>query len=69
MTAGQRWSRERPTKKGWYWYRHKPEWEPRVMFVTTELRVAQVGFEGQESMDVYSGEWQGPITPHDQEAG
>ncbi len=80
MTAGQRWSRDRPSKEGWYWFRND------VLVASVVLVYQDVGeawymtgpevdtcelFELDRDEDdvVLNSEWQGPITPHDQEAG
>ncbi len=61
MTAGQRWRKERPTKPGYYWFK-----------IDERLEIVDVptGEWGELASAYYQGgEWQGPITPHDQEAG
>jgi len=78
MTAGQRWSKDRPTVQGWYWRRGKGDMYG-VGHITEIVRIvlSPAGFPNMEQMGSgqYSpryhdeeNEWQGPITPHDQEA-
>lgn len=75
--AGQRWSRNKPTVPGWYWWR-RPGEEPTIAQVRASLHEGlffylpeNEGREGSISVSVAwpDTEWQGPITPHDQEAG
>lgn len=71
MTAGQRWSTDRPVKPGWYWW--------RILAGSASIYyVKEVNGEGiVEFMDdstsldkLMDGEWCGPLEPpHDQEAG
>ena len=62
MTA---WSRERPSKAGWYWYRECEEIVDVLhvvrSFFTGICRVANRG--NQDELDFYKGEWQGPLEP------
>lgn len=72
MTAGQRWSRERPTVPGWYWYKGDLAlYEVEAVYVYKDDGVLFVDTVNNYSEPVsdFEGEWQGPITPHDQEAG
>ena len=68
MTAGQRWRREAPKVEGWYWWRQ----EPGMMAVPREVLwhpyFREWWAQGERIVEG-DGEWQGPITPHDQEAG
>lgn len=81
MTAGQMWSREKPTKVGWYWlketYANCRPYGPHIVEIAY----------GPGGLRVYGGsnpadgtllrecnesicEWCGPLEPpHDQEAG
>ncbi len=69
--AGQRWSNDRPKEPGWYWRRY----EAFGSVVIAVVHVAKSG--GYLCIDNFGGivdesclgEWQGPIAPHDQEAG
>ena len=63
MTAGQRWSREVPKVPGWYWFR--PLGKQGAAHGKTEV----FKHNGILIVPLRDVEWQGPITPHDQEAG
>ena len=69
MSAGQRWSRERPTVPGWYWWRNvEMGYEPdlaQIDMVDEKLRAYFI-CEFEEWVNVMDGEWQGPITPNEE---
>ena len=53
MTA---WSRERPTKAGWYWWRDLPSAEAQPVKVLAYS-------DGSAMTHCDYGEWQGPLEP------
>ena len=60
------WSKERPTKAGWYWYRGRTT--PGTVFVVEvtvgDYRSMACFVSGRrEWLAELDGEWQGPITP------
>ncbi len=74
MTAGQRWSIGKPKQEGWYWFRTE----------VTEAEICRIYQDADDQWWATCTEWdeaykleniligaefQGPITPHDQEAG
>ncbi len=66
MTA---WSRERPTKAGWYWYRSTDQ-DGSVATKAVEIIDSPHGLQvmyGDDGMKLdrirKDSEWQGPITP------
>lgn len=68
MTA---WSRERPTKEGYYWWRKDGDIEILQLWDCAYLQVSQMyneeGFQS-EPLDAFlreyaDGEWQGPLEP------
>ncbi len=69
MTA---WSRERPTKPGWYWFR-RIDLPPHCMresvlevgTVKGKLHVYEDYGDGVlwHPLSQYNGEWQGPLEP------
>ena len=72
--ASQRWSKEKPTVAGWYWWRQSRNdvaqpcfvyWAEQILY----LHRCWAKYPDPVLSDVRGGEWQGPITPHDQEAG
>ena len=70
--AGQRWSRERPTAPGEYRWRRYSKYKSYKVDVRNGDNGLEVWWEGDITAyltDEVVGEWQGPITPHDQEAG
>lgn len=74
MTAGQRWSRNKPTAPGWYWHK-RTDGTVMVHEVVSSFDRLWIDLSQYGVLDkilvsnVNAGEWQGPITPHDQEAG
>lgn len=69
MTAGQRWTKRKPTEPGWYWHRdltrpYEDEREPYLVKVREyggRLCVGNCELSGPP----YHGEWQGPLTPNE----
>lgn len=73
MTAGQRWSKERPTEPGWYWFRFPSNSvDPEVFKIHHgEDGLEVVGPFSETPLDEWmedcdGGEWQGPITPNEE---
>jgi len=61
MTA---WTREKPTKPGWYWWR----WAPKSLMLVLDVHVRDgkmqaFSYLGLNPIDECDGEWQGPIEP------
>ncbi len=72
MTAGQRWTTERPKEPGWYWWRNHGDKGEIVHVVAPDvvLLCGDMGiFSVRTMIGDGTGEWQGPITSNDQEAG
>ncbi len=71
MTAGQRWSPDKPTVAGWYWWRQSRHDVAQPCFVywaeqdTLFLHRCWAKYPDRVLSDVRGGEWQGPITPID----
>lgn len=66
MTADQRWSKDKPSKEGWYWYRRRfmgGTLGPLCLQVDGE----QVAVCGEwTALAEFDGEWCGPLAPpHD----
>lgn len=64
-----RWTTERPTRAGWYWWRNLPEHDPAVVRIFTRNGFMRVDW-GSKDADYLSpwtrdvgGEWQGPLEP------
>lgn len=78
LEGQMKWTTEKPTKPGWYWYRLTPASEYSVvelvwstgLFNTPavpglrEVRHTVAG-RGHFSIEGVRGEWQGPIEPED----
>jgi hypothetical protein len=60
------WTRKKPTRQGWYWYRHdsgemwieQVRWMPHI---DGGKRLAAMGIAGHCFVCSYGGEWAGPI--------
>lgn len=67
--TGQRWTRERPTKPGVYWFRWDKDRDAIIVVVLIEdcdWRVLEMGNEYSGAFAGYaSGEWQGPLSPNE----
>lgn len=77
MTAGQRWSKEKPTVPGWYWWRcwnqhgvaivHEPD--PIRPWHTSDRSQAVTLFNSKGRLTstrmnrMADGEWCGPLVP------
>lgn len=63
-----RWTKERPTEPGWYWYReklleHMPPVE-EIRHITKDPRCGRLVCRGKGSLELAKGEWStGPLTP------
>lgn len=68
MTAGQRWSTEKPKEAGWYWWRLAPGHYPIIEEYKRDAEgnlVMYVECNGELlKFPLAPGEWQGPITPN-----
>jgi len=63
MTA---WSRERPRKEGWYWWRATASANPKPLYVDYGLVNGKTVWyaEGHPGyLHDWTGEWQGPLEP------
>lgn len=70
MSAGQRWSKEKPTVPGLYWYRpihYKAE--PRILEIGPGMTLPLIVRNTDRFyLSQWDGEWCGPLEPpHDQE--
>ena len=69
--SAKKWTRERPTVAGWYWWRKGPGYSKDMTAVSydenqSEWKAKFLGLKGSIStlpVDVCDGEWQGPLTP------
>ncbi len=63
------WSKEKPAHTGFYWYkdatRQPADAQPYVTIVEVVICedsfVAELGKEGDEDLERFSGEWMGPL--------
>lgn len=63
------WTKDTPTKTGFYWYRDSASQtasdEPYITIVEVviceESFVAELGRESDKDLDTYKGEWIGPL--------
>ena len=53
-----KWTKERPTKTGYYWYFDVAD--PQICFID-DGRVYFTGDEVSDDVEVLGGEWAGPI--------
>ena len=61
MSKKLAWTKKRPTKTGYYWYKAKIG-ETLIAFVDMETEwVDLMGYPGAENLDFMQGEWAGPI--------
>lgn len=66
--AGQRWTRERPVKNGWYWWRFDASTNATMvhMMVCNDGSLAEMTENGLLLREAgFAGEWQGPLTPNE----
>ena len=59
------WSRDKPPKPGWYWYRRDEAQSPVLMRVEgSGKKTTAVSPDGRwESVFNMAGEWSGPLEP------
>ena len=60
-----KWTSEKPTKPGWYWYRGETDLNELIIWVSSDLRVvypASLNFKSF-AVDEVPGQWAGPIEP------
>lgn len=59
------WMSDKPTKKGYYWYRFSEEDQaPRVLYVDpVHNYVCLFDHDADERLSKQSGEWAGPLEP------
>ena len=60
------WTKDKPTKDGWYWSKVRPEANPEVVMVDIAYGVSLCGFEEHEHIEssyFNSALWYGPLTP------
>jgi hypothetical protein len=65
--AGQRWTRNKPTEPGWYWWR-TVNGDSAVRIIHTHEGGLLIQFEGGHVTHLHRvtlGEWQGPLTPNE----
>lgn len=67
-SAGQRWSTQKPTVPGWYWYRNDSELCVLNIDWSELVERLYVNCDGDDVLENYDGEWLGPITPTDDAA-
>lgn len=64
--AAKKWTREMPTRPGFYWWRKGWEMKGVLVNVLTDLAVESITGDGDQIDFLYvtelGGEWQGPIT-------
>ena len=69
MTAGQRWSQDKPVKPGWYWWRLNEESDVEMVMVFTQgtyLLARLYGYTPEKKaikLSKTGGEWCGPLVP------
>lgn len=58
-----KWTKEKPTQPGWYWWRDK--YSSDIVHVTEDsgMLVVKLGFDIEDFIIDLSGEWAGPICP------
>ncbi len=58
------WTREAPSKEGWYWLRlDKEETHRFIVYVIDAERMVAAGSETELHPSLQLGEWYGPIDP------
>lgn len=59
-----KWTTEKPTEPGWYWYRTSRQ---QLIVEVVRLREKMYVHNGHiaDDLDDYTGEWQGPLTPNE----
>lgn len=63
--ADMKWTSEKPTRKGWYWWRQDKEAVICRVWEWWDKQELYVRFEGSDSAPVNTldGEWAGPLDP------
>jgi hypothetical protein len=60
-----KWTTDRPTKPGWYWYRPKGGKTRHILQVRGDLTVHGINTYA-DHVDECDGKWQGPLVPHEE---
>jgi len=70
IMAKAKWTRQLPKKPGWYWYRNinGTIWIECVENIRGYIVTIEPSGD-TTNVDVYNGEWQGPIEPDMSEEG
>ncbi len=69
MSPALRWTSEKPSVPGWYWYRGETDLNEIIVWVSTDLRVVFAGTNFRSwPVEEIAGEWSGPLTPPDDQA-
>ena len=63
------WTRDKPWKTGFYWYRESPTQPGGValpptvveVVISEESFVAKIGEDGDQNLEAFTGEWMGPL--------
>ena len=66
------WTRERPTKNGWYWWRFDASTSATIVriMVCGDGSLAEMSNNGHLLLAAnFDGEWLGPISPTDRQQG
>ena len=56
-----KWTKEKPTQNGWYWYKGCDGIKDIVDVDIKEDNVSFMDFPGAQSLELMNGEWCGPI--------
>lgn len=57
----QRWTKQPPTRPGFYWWRSDRDCEPDIVEVDEMLNGWQTMVESSMPVGLYPGEWFGPL--------
>lgn len=58
------WTRDKPVRAGWYWYRHMPLIDPEMVLIRHgDCFVEMVSMVEVLPLDLVHGEWAGPLEP------
>ena len=66
------WTRERPTKNGWYWWRFDASTSATIVriMVCGDGSLAEMSNNGHLLLAAnFDGEWLGPLSPNDRQQG
>ncbi len=55
------WSKQPPREPGYYWWRGDPEYNVKIVWVSTEGKAAEVFSSDTRSAAGMGGEWWGPL--------